>query len=41
MAARMCPHCKTEISAANIAAYTNGVDCPKCEARLEAAFRRA
>jgi hypothetical protein len=37
VAARMCPHCKTEITAANVAAYTNGVDCPKCGARLEAA----
>ena len=37
MAARMCPHCKAEITAANVAAYSNGVDCPKCGARLEVA----
>src|SRR5882672_4101099 len=33
----MCPHCKAEITAANVAAYSNGVDCPKCGARLEVA----
>ncbi|MGH9679942.1 MAG: hypothetical protein ACRD4Y_08315 [Candidatus Acidiferrales bacterium] len=37
MAARTCPHCKAEISAAIAAAYTNGVDCPNCGARLEVA----
>ena len=37
MAARMCPHCKAEITAANVVAYTNGVDCPKCGMRLEVA----
>jgi hypothetical protein len=37
VAARMCPHCKAEISAANVVAYTNGVDCPKCGMRLEVA----
>jgi hypothetical protein len=35
VAARMCPHCKAELSAANVVAYTNGVDCPKCGMRLE------
>jgi hypothetical protein len=33
----MCPHCKAEITAANVVAYTNGVDCPKCGTRLEVA----
>jgi DNA-directed RNA polymerase subunit RPC12/RpoP len=37
VAARMCPHCKAEITAADVAAYTNGVDCPKCGMRLEVA----
>ena len=37
MAARTCPHCKAEITAANVAAYSNGVDCPKCGMRLEVA----
>ncbi|MBZ5662318.1 MAG: hypothetical protein LAO08_18105 [Acidobacteriia bacterium] len=37
MAARMCPHCKSELTAANVVAYTNGVDCPKCGTRLEVA----
>jgi len=35
VAARVCPHCKSEISVANVLAYTNGVDCPKCATRLE------
>jgi hypothetical protein len=33
----MCPHCKSEISVANVVAYTDGVDCPKCGMRLEVA----
>jgi len=37
MAVRVCPHCKTEITASNVAAYSFGVDCPKCDARLEVA----
>jgi hypothetical protein len=37
VAVRICPHCKTEISAANAAAYSNGIECPKCKARLEVA----
>lgn len=37
MAVRICPHCKTEVSAANAAAYSNGIECPKCKARLEVA----
>ena len=37
MAVRMCPHCKTEISAPISAARSNDIECPKCEARLEVA----
>ena len=37
MAARICPHCKAELTAANVVAYTNGVYCPKCGMRLEVA----
>ena len=37
MAVRICPHCKTEISSANAAAYSNDIACPKCKARLEVA----
>ena len=37
MAVRICPHCKTEITAANAAAYSNSIECPKCKARLEVA----
>lgn len=35
MAVRMCPHCKTEIAAPEVAARSNGAECPKCGARLE------
>ena len=37
MAVRVCPHCKTEISAPESAARTNDITCPKCGARLEVA----
>jgi len=37
MAARTCPHCKTELGASTVVAQTNGTDCPKCGARLEVA----
>jgi hypothetical protein len=37
VAVRICPHCKTEISAANAAAYSNSIECPQCKARLEVA----
>ena len=37
MAVRMCPHCKTEISAPESAACSNDIVCPKCGARLEVA----
>jgi hypothetical protein len=37
VAIRICPHCKTEISAANAAAFSNSIECPQCKARLEIA----
>src|SRR5712691_29968 len=37
MAVRMCPHCKTEISAPDSAARSNDIECPKCGTRLEVA----
>ena len=37
MAVRICPHCKTEISAPDAAAYSNDIVCPKCGTRLEVA----
>ena len=37
MAERSCPNCRAEISAAGAAAYSNGVECPRCHARLEVA----
>ena len=37
MAARVCPHCNTELGAMKVVAFTNGVDCPKCGMRLEVA----
>lgn len=37
MAVRICPHCKTEICASSVAAYSFGVDCPKCGTNLEVA----
>ncbi len=37
MAVRICPHCKTEITAANVAAYSDSVECPQCKTRLEVA----
>jgi hypothetical protein len=33
----ICPHCKTEISAADAAAYSNDIECRKCKTRLEVA----
>jgi hypothetical protein len=35
VAARMCPHCKTEIPAPEVAARSNDALCPKCGTRLE------
>jgi DNA-directed RNA polymerase subunit RPC12/RpoP len=37
VAVRICPHCKTEISAPETAADSNDIVCPKCGARLEVA----
>lgn len=37
MAVRICPHCKTEISAPISVARSNDMECPKCGARLEVA----
>ena len=37
MAVRICPHCKTEIPAALAVAYSNDIECPKCDTRLEVA----
>ena len=37
MAGRICPHCKTEISAPEAAARSNDIVCPKCGTRLEVA----
>jgi hypothetical protein len=33
----ICPHCKTAISAADAAAYSNDIECRKCKTRLEVA----
>ena len=37
MAVRICPHCKTEISSADVAAHSDDAVCPKCGSRLEVA----
>jgi hypothetical protein len=37
VAVRICPHCKTEISALVVDAYSNNIECPQCKARLEVA----
>ena len=37
MAVRICPHCKTEIPAGDVAARSDNVECPKCDTRLEVA----
>jgi hypothetical protein len=37
VAVRICPHCKTEISAADAAAYSNDIECLRCKTRLEVA----
>jgi hypothetical protein len=37
VAVRICPHCKSEITASNVAAYSFGFECPKCGTRLEVA----
>jgi hypothetical protein len=35
--ARICPHCKTERPAAEVAAHSDSVECPECGTRLEVA----
>ena len=35
MAVRRCPHCLAVIPAAQVVAYTDGIECPGCKARLE------
>jgi VIT1/CCC1 family predicted Fe2+/Mn2+ transporter len=35
VANRTCPRCHAEISAALAAAYSDGLECPKCKERLE------
>jgi len=37
VAVRVCPHCKTEISAPEAAARSNDIVCPNCGTRLEVA----
>jgi len=37
VAVRICPHCKTEVSAPEAAARSNDIVCPKCGVRLEVA----
>jgi hypothetical protein len=37
VAVRICPHCKAEVTAANVAAYSNSIECPQCKTRLEVA----
>lgn len=37
MAVRICPHCKSEITAPEAAAHSNDIVCPKCGTRLEVA----
>jgi len=37
VAVRICPHCKTEITAPEAAARSNDIECPKCGTRLEVA----
>jgi hypothetical protein len=37
LAVRICPHCKTEISAPESAARSNDIECSKCATRLEVA----
>jgi hypothetical protein len=37
VAVRLCPHCKIEIDAPIVAAYSERIECPKCKTRLEVA----
>lgn len=37
MAARKCPQCLAKVAAGEVVAYTDGIACPGCKARLEVA----
>lgn len=37
MAARICPHCSNVVPATLVVAYSDGLDCPHCDTRLEVA----
>ena len=37
MAARTCPHCGNVVPAALAVAYSDGLECPHCQTRLEVA----
>ncbi|MGO9642902.1 MAG: hypothetical protein ACLP1Y_16530 [Candidatus Acidiferrales bacterium] len=37
MAARICPQCNTRISGTQVAAYSDGMECPNCHTILEVA----
>jgi hypothetical protein len=35
VASRVCPQCNTKVPAGAVAAFSEGVECPGCHARLE------
>ena len=35
MASRVCPKCNSQVSAAAVAAFSDGIECPGCHVRLE------
>jgi hypothetical protein len=37
MAARVCPHCNAKLPGTEVAAYSDGMECPKCHTILEVA----
>ena len=37
MALRMCPHCGKTVPAARVMAFSDGMECPHCQTRLEVA----
>lgn len=37
MAARICPHCIRVVPAARVLAFSDGMECPHCQASLEVA----
>lgn len=37
MAARVCPHCLRVVPAARVLAFSDGMECPHCQAPLEVA----